>query len=232
MRVAGIPLGVGQNIFDASKTVLLMPFSNVSGLNDISQYARTFNVVSAPAIESDVNSSHGYSARFTNDLINIPHDTALELGSTDFTIEFFLRQTSLTANRGILGVRNATTNQSSFTVRTYTGNIIAFEYVNQSGTAVITVSTGTNALVAGVRYHIAIVRQGVSLKIYINGILDTSHTIATPSFFDGTTLFGIGSFYSDSYASGLPDSNIDNLRIRTEAVYTENFTPPTVPFTY
>lgn len=224
------PLGVLAKKTD-NKTVLLMPFSNTSGLNDISQYARTFNVVSAPVIETDVLSNHGFSARFTNDLINVPHEAPLELGNTDFTIEFFLRQTSLTENRGILGVRNATTNQSSFTVRTYTGNTIAFEYVNQAGTVVISVGTGTNALVAGNRYHIAIVRQGTSLKTYINGILDISHTIATSTFFNGTTLFGIGSFYSDSYTSGLPDANIDNLRIRTEVVYTSNFTPPTAPFT-
>lgn len=229
MRVAGIPLGVGQNMFDASKTVLLMPFSNASGLNDISQYTRTFNVVSAPVIESDALSNHGFSARFTDDLINVMHQTSLELGNTDFTIEFFLRQTSLTANRGILGVRSGVANQSSFTIRTYTDNRIQFEYINQAGTAVVSIPVGATSLLANTRYHIATVKQGTTLSIYINGVLDVSATISE-TFFNGTASFGIGSFYSDSYVSGLPDANIDNLRIRKEAVYTSNFTPPSLPF--
>jgi hypothetical protein len=164
--------------------------------------------------------------------MNTPHSAALELGNTDFTIEFFIKQNVSSTNRGILGVRTANTSQGSFMVRSYTFNGVAMEHQNAAGTAYSTLVTdGSVNLIVGVRYHVAFVRQGTTLKVYVNGVLKGTQAIENP-FWNGTAPFGIGSYYSDTASSLMTDFQMDNLRIRKEAVYTGNFTPPTAPFTF
>lgn len=224
------PLGVLKR--KETKTVLLMPFSQASQFDDLSQFNHLFTQqFGTRSIVADVDSSTGYAARFQGALMNTPHSTALELGNTDFTIEFFIKQNVNSTNRGILGVRTATTNQGSFMVRSYTFNGVAMEYQKTSGAAYSTLVTdGSVNLTVGVRYHVAFVRQGTVLKVYIGGVLKGTQTIDN-QFWNGTAPFGIGSYDSSTPSALMTDFQLDNLRIRKEAVYLSDFTPPTAPFT-
>lgn len=78
-------------------------------------------------------------------------------------------------------------------------------------------------------YHIALVRSGTNVKIYVNGVNNGSATISTP-IGDGTKINTIGA----GNAGGNDRFNgfISNVRfVKGNAVYTSNFTPPTARLT-
>lgn len=74
-------------------------------------------------------------------------------------------------------------------------------------------------------YHIALVRSGTSVKIYVNGVNNGSATIAS-TFGDATKITTIGS--GDAPGNDRFNGLISNIRyVKGTAVYTSNFTPPT-----
>ncbi len=74
-------------------------------------------------------------------------------------------------------------------------------------------------------YHIALVRSGTSVKIYVNGVNNGSATI-TSTFGDATKITTIGA--GDAPGNDRFNGFISNVRIvKGTAVYTSNFTPPT-----
>ena len=91
-------------------------------------------------------------------------------------------------------------------------------------------ATSAAALTAGAWHHIAIVREttGGIIKQYLNGVHEGSISGFSGSV-DNTGNLTIGSWFTGSNAI---TGYIDEFRIRREAVYTGNFTPPTSPFTY
>jgi len=74
----------------------------------------------------------------------------------------------------------------------------------------------------GVWTHVALVRSGSTVKLYVNGI--ASSTTATNSATLGNGTMSPGS----NTTSGI---YISNFRVNTTAVYTANFTPSTTPLT-
>lgn len=84
--------------------------------------------------------------------------------------------------------------------------------------------TDTVALVAGWN-HIALTRQGSTVRLFKNGTLVASGTYSG-------TLTPTGGAYVGSSQSGYPaQGNIDELRvINGTAIWTSNFTPPSAPY--
>lgn len=74
--------------------------------------------------------------------------------------------------------------------------------------------------------HVAVVRNGSTVKIYVNGV-DTGVSIS------GTINFNVGTI--SGYQVGATGYNVwgylSNVRLGTTAVYTSNFTPSTTPLT-
>ena len=74
-------------------------------------------------------------------------------------------------------------------------------------------------------YHIALVRSGTSVKIYVNGVNNGSATI-TSTIGDATKINTIGA--GDAAGNDRFNGFISNVRfVKGVAVYTSNFTPPT-----
>lgn len=96
--------------------------------------------------------------------------------------------------------------------------------------------THQTVLVANTEYHIRALRKDGYLRIFVDGVEASSSgtNIGTDSLVNaGAGNFNIGSAWN--YIGGFPQQfhgYIDEFRIRKEAVYTGNFTPPTAPFTY
>ena len=77
--------------------------------------------------------------------------------------------------------------------------------------------------------HIAVTREGQILRVFINGVVAISIDSASTLWYEqGGGTFKIGAGYANNFGVGY----IDEFRIRKEAVYTADFTPPTAPFTY
>ena len=98
-----------------------------------------------------------------------------------------------------------------------------------AGTSALLVSNVTNS--NGVWYHLAIVRNGTSIKMYRNGTEVASATVSAAATFNwgfNGSLAGGGNWDG---AQGNWNGYLDDLRVTNGvARYTSNFTPPTQPF--
>lgn len=102
------------------------------------------------------------------------------------------------------------------------GGKVAFYYFN--GSVAVTPITTTNTLTTGAWNHIAFVRSGTSMSIYVNGVLGASATMTGSPTSPYNMVIG-------RLGSGNLVGNIDEMRI-TQGIarYTGNFTPPTGAF--
>lgn len=154
--------------------------------------------------------SGGYITASTN--------AALNLGSASFTMEMWLWVPSaLTSSIGLVFYVSG----NGFEMSINSSNKILIRY-RSAGTAI----TGVTNFPRDQWVHLAIVRDGTSISIYQNGVLDSSATVTNP-FANGN--FQIGAVSASSWY--LPGGYIDDFRLTTTvARYTSNFTPPAAPF--
>jgi len=165
------------------------------------------------------------SLRFnrSNYLTTTPSSTNYAFGSGDFTIEFWINL--ITYGSQDLFFYNRPFNTSFGTDSFVCGN---------NGTNKITVGInntgsifGASTLTTNVWYHIAIVRRGTTLSLYLNGILDGSTTSASAVDNGTATVFTIGSALTGRNMDGY----LDDFRItKGFARYTSNFTVPASAF--
>jgi hypothetical protein len=151
----------------------------------------------------------------TGDWLLLPNNPDIQLGTGNFTIEFWIYLNTINAARGFVAKGGAST---GWLVSLVSTNTVRFTFT----TSTIT-STGT--LAASTWYHIAVVREGTGsnqTKIYINGTNDGTGTVSTD--FNQTESMYIGANRTGGDAL---NGYIDDLRItKGVARYTANFTPP------
>jgi Concanavalin A-like lectin/glucanases superfamily len=113
----------------------------------------------------------------------VPDNAGLQMGSGDFTIEFWINYNSITGYQTPFS--KGYTAAGDILLQTGNGNGIMVVYL--SGSAVITESTGA---VIGQWYHYALVRSGTTVTLYRDGV---SRGTATSSVnFNTTDQAGIG----------------------------------------
>ena len=147
--------------------------------------------------------------------LTVPNNVALNPGTGNFTIEFWIYLNSATANaslyRGQSGGADIFMNGSSK---------LSFGQAGISTLIVDSVNMTTGAWV-----HVAAVKNGGSIRLYKNGALVGS-TGSAPNFVTSTIT------YIGSNGTWYVNGNITNLRVVIgSAVYTGVFTPPTSPLT-
>ena len=173
-------------------------------------------------------SQTGWSALFngTTDWAQVSINSALDLGSGDFTVEFWFNTP--------VAFSGATT--SGFLGKKLSDTTNGWQIYKDSGTP-----TKMNARIGltnnffsattptvGVWQHWALVRSGTTVSWYVNGVLDSTTTNSV-NVSDTTGAFNVG--YADTWAF-YGNFGISNLRIvKGTAVYTTNFTPSTTPLT-
>jgi len=171
-----------------------------------------------------------WSAYFdgTNDYLTCT--TSTTFGTGDFTVECWVNMPSITNtySSGIIG----TTNYNGID-RGWALDIVGssgyprFYLYNSSGTGVTL--TSSTLLPANRWTHLAAVRSGTTVTIYMNGVSIASGTNATNDNFSAPIYFGT---IATSFAIGVSTYSyagyISNARVVVGvAVYTGNFTPPT-----
>jgi hypothetical protein len=174
------------------------------------------------------------SARFdgTGDYLLASYDASTVRWSTntDYTLEYWVRPNNMTNFETGTGTKLATTigqstpassasywnfgplNNGSVRFFYYTG---AEQFITTSG---VTLTTGQ-------WYHLAFVKNGTSLKIYVNGTQRASGTLT------GTPQYSTGELSIGQYNNISINAWIDEVRISNVARYTANFTSPTNSFT-
>ena len=146
-------------------------------------------------------------------------DLSLRLGTGDFTIEFWINQSSKSGYQTPL--TKGYISSGDYIVQT--GNGDGNMVFAASGTIVATESGST--VNVGEWYHIAVVRSGTTITIYRNGVSVATGTSSANLNTTSSLLIGQGSTYA-------VNGYLSNVRIvKGTALYTSAFTPSTSPFT-
>lgn len=138
-----------------------------------------------------------------NNIVQIPSSTAFNFGTGDFTIEAWVR-TSKTALQS--AVARFGTDGNGFAL--LTDNLGTYFYAGS------TFHSATNVITDGVWHHIAGVRSGGSLSLYIDGVSTGPATPTTDGMATNGDLF-IGEF--DGTLGNIFQGEIDEVRIWNNA---------------
>jgi len=173
----------------------------------------------------------------SSDYLSSPANTALNMGTGNWTIECWVYISSRTLNyplifgnnnggysAGALALTNSNNDSASYYDKFF---LAAYDVVVGGPTLVSSVTNSSNTW-----YHLAVVRNGTNLTMYRNGTSVASNTISAGISFDwgklGTRIGGGNWDGAQSYFNGY----ISNLRVvKGTAVYTSAFTPSTTPLT-
>jgi hypothetical protein len=167
------------------------------------------------------------------DLASAADDGDFDFGSGDFTVEGFFRISTLGNNAFFSHwENNDTSGQSFYLVHFNSSNTLRFAYRLTTGLveANYTWQPSTNTF-----YHIAVVRYGTTLKVYIDGVAVISESVSTTSFITSEDPFRIGAFNDATTASPTLDwffaGHVDEVRVtKGQARYIDNFVPTTSAF--
>jgi len=202
-------------------TRFLMSAAN-GGITDATA-KNVLETVGGAAISTAQSKFGGSSMLFdgTGDYLTFPSSPNFALGSTDFTVEYWIN-TAASADDGILQI---STTPGGFATSYTNGLMMAVVsgvlYYALGGSSVNTSTTINN----GNWRHIAMSRSGSSLKIFVDG---TQVSSATNSNSVTGTYLVVGGYYSTSFTL---NGYINDLRItKGYARYTANFTAPTTAF--
>jgi len=158
----------------------------------------------------------------TDDRLDIAHSIDFRIDDSN-TFECWIYYNSLGSNNLFLGV------ESSYWVGyNHTGVGGAsdkFVFTIYNGTSWQAVNSSTTPVV-GTWYHIAAVKDGTSLKMFVNGVLENTTTMSGTAA-AVTDFFNIGKWNQASAGQGV-NGYLSNVRVcKGHAVYKSNFAPPT-----
>jgi hypothetical protein len=217
---------------NVASTLFLLNFTN-AGIID--QTSKNNMITNGSAAVSTTQSKFGGSSIAFNgstSYVNIPSNQLFDLG-TVYTIEFWMYPNSL-GSGGILhrgfyqtGI-DTWTSPIAFSIRIISSTLRCYFWgTTVSNEQYIDASPAPSI---GAWNHVAMVRNGTTGAVYINGVSAGTITgLNTPSASSrdlriGLWDFSAGNFYYDGY--------LDDIRItRGVARYTTNFTPPVSAFT-
>jgi len=162
----------------------------------------------------------------STDYVTFPSNAAFNLGSGDFTIEMWVFKT-VTGSQQFLAQLTGSPSaiNQSIGIGTFNDQVGFDVAVGSTYYGVTTASS----LVLNTWNHIACVRNGSTLTVFINGTsAGTSSVTGTLNSISAPMTVGRLGNYNGYYTTGY----ISNLRIvKGTAVYTSNFTPSTTPLT-
>lgn len=149
--------------------------------------------------------------------------TILEMGSSDFTIESWMYPTTMGTSYfraiAITSPSNSQYSASNYTFGFYANGSLFF-YTNLMAS-----QSTAGSIVANQWTHVAVSRQGLVLRLFINGQLVATNNSINNSF--TATSVAIGGYPGMTSTLDAYDGYIDDLRItKGVARYTSNFTPP------
>jgi len=166
----------------------------------------------------------------TNDALTIPDSEEITFEDNDFTLECWSYHAAVDSTENYFGTFNSsgTDTSASVALRKNANNAVRL-FVRTAGGSSLTLDSGT-LLGATTWNHIAAVRHGDLLKLFINGVQEGERSIS--GFVNDSSIdFHVG---VSTASPGLADDMngyLDGIRvINGYAAYTSEFSPPTRPF--
>ncbi len=208
-----------------SYTKLLIHSDSTDGstvFEDSSDSAHAITVVDNVHHEIDQAKFGNTSIEFdgTNDCLAIATSDDFDFGEDDFTVDLWCN-ISVFDNDGIFSLTQDNTFKLTLHASISGGNFLKIRVDGESATEVKILAIDTF-------YHVAVIRYGDSLSVYIDGISEYSQDVSGISFSDNDTGIWIGT-YADAVHNY--DGYLDEIRIsKGIARWTTNFTPPTASY--
>lgn len=181
-------------------------------------------------------STNGGSSYYgtTDSYLTLPDNANLRFGSSNFTFElWFYKVSNPGAATNIIGWNTNSNNSAYAALRLQLENANTVTLLmSESGSSWRVNATSSATYVNNTWNHLAVVRNGATVTVYVNGVSFTSGSLSSSSasLFAGTVnnindlFFNINTWSMIGYISNA------RLVIGT-AVYTAAFTPPTAPLT-
>jgi hypothetical protein len=209
-----------------TNTQLLLSCTN-AGIYDAAA-KNDLETVGGAQVVSPTPSKFGNSSMYfdgTGDQLLMPASQNFEFGTGNHTVECWVYLTATTGS--IINYSNGQSTNSNFAWEIYQSSSSGIQYsIIEGGTVYTASSTGFSI---NAWNHVAGVRNGNTLTIYVNGTAGgTTATVTgvSVSVRSGVTLKVSG--YNN--ATGMITGYVDDLRISKLARYTANFTPATAAF--
>lgn len=212
--------------------VLALPMDGANGsttFTDISPTPKAVTRYGNAVISTAQSKFGGASAYFggTGDYLDAGINSELDISSGDFTVEGWLRPSSLSVNSGFYHFGDTSSNYNRIQVDYKLDGSLAFWIQDGSETGDSASSTAGLVQVNN-WYHVAATQSGTNLYLFLNGALVASSTRTK-------TVAGIKRTYIGASRNGgvvrYATGYIDDFRItKGLARYTANFTPPTVSY--
>ena len=223
-----ISFAAPSNSQEYTDSLLLYPFD--SDANDASSTGNNLTLTNA-SIDTSVKKYGAGSLKFTGSLSNGKAQGVMpSLGTNDFTIEFWLYMASMSNGQYILDRgqgSNAFYDNPGFAFLTTTSSRFVWTIKDSYdsgeggyGASVELLSSSLSSAV-GSWVHVALVRQGTTYRMYIDGTQETSGTGSATDFAQHN--FAVG----DAMVNGggvAQNSYIDDFRLSNTAVYPDGTT--------
>lgn len=252
-HIGGIRLVSGSALYSSNFSVPTTPFTAVVGTSLLTCQSSTFVDTSTNAFTINVNgdarpttfapftptktqslgytkSSFGGSLIFdgTGDYVNMASQSALNIGTSNFTLEFWFYDTGSSLSYPTI-IGNATG---------WTSGSFSFRYNNTGQAGKVTVHwnpsdpflASSSTFPSRAWHHVALTRSGNTFTLYVNGTVQATATS------NGSLNFGFGGtnlgWSAWDGAQGYYNGYVADLRLVTGTVlYTSAFVPPVQPLT-
>jgi hypothetical protein len=217
--ILGGNLSVYQDpYFEQTKLLLRMTGTdNSTTFLDSSLSPKTITPNGGTKIVTSNSKFNDSSAQFSNSTLSIPSSLDFNFGTGDFTIECWVYLN----NHGGNGYNHffSIDQQNTFAFKSY--NESYYLYANSTTAVSTTISPILNSW-----HHLALVRYGQRLFIFVNGELKGESIIPQSNTYGSTSGVLIGS--ANGTTGEYLDGFLNDLRVtKGQARYTVNFTPPT-----
>tara|TARA_R110000868_G_scaffold157482_2_gene384773 strand:- start:435 stop:1745 length:1311 start_codon:yes stop_codon:yes gene_type:complete len=164
------------------------------------------------------------------DYLTVLDNAAFTLGTNDFTIECWINFSSLSIAQVFSGQARNTLADAAWYIKVNTTGTFFVQFYD----VLLTYPTITSTLTAtaGAWCHLAIVRNGNTGRMYVNGVQSGTVSLAGVTFVDSLALLGVGA--GGAYVGDPFTGYISNFRlVNGTCIYPSGttFTPSTVPLT-
>jgi len=180
-----------------------------------------------PTLTAYAAGTNGGSGYFdgSGDYLSVASQTALGMGSGDFTYEAWVyvnEAVPTNAIRGLFDSRISSATGCGIYTSVDSGNTSKLAYATNSAIA----AASTNTIRSFAWTHVAVTRSGTTVRGFINGALEFTYTDSRTFASSASTYIGAdtGLNYFNGYVSGA-------RILKGTAQYTAAFTPPTAPLT-
>jgi len=215
-------------------TKVLLHFDGVDASTTITDSnaggsAHTWTAYGNAQLDTGITPKFGTAALLcdgTGDYVEMSDHADLTLGSGNWTAEcWFNRAGGDGGRRFMFGQSvNAMNSNVSINCELNASNVVVASVGN--GTATLPQITGTTTFTATGWNHVAVVRTGNTLKLFVNGTQEGGDVSFTGSVHDSSGAFRVGAL--GGYALLMWNGSIDEFRLSVGvARWTANFTPPT-----